>query len=302
MKQERDIKSRRRQKQKVRNSIRILIYGFLFCGLCYGLFCGISTFGHWDLGRTPRDKVSGTGNAKMNDQNQTNDKSADVLNEKLNALIEEDSSLQIIMDHREDYPDQLVYLLVHNKETKKFVLNYPKVKDLKTDFTIQEKEKKQSFPHFLQWDSRWGYKNYGEEMISIDGCGPTCMSMVYCGLTKDYEKNPFWMSEFSEKNCYYTDGATKWDFMTDGAQKLGLKVKELPMSEERIIQNLEVGNPIICIMGPGAFTSKGHFIVLTGVENGKIIVHDPNSIERTEKLWDFEEFSSQVRNLWVYWK
>lgn len=303
MKQERDIRlCEKRKKRNKRNRLRIIFYSVLLCGLCYGLFCGISSIGHWDLGRNSDDGISGTGNTKMNEQNQNQDKSPEVLDESLKTLIREDPSLQIILDHREDYPDQLVYLLIHNLEAKEFVLNYPQVKNQKNDFTILSKEKKQQFPLFLQWDSRWGYLNYGDEMISIDGCGPTCLSMVYCGLTKDYEKNPYWMSKFSEENGFYLDGATKWNFMTEGAMKLGLEVKEIPLNEECILDNLKVGNPIICIMGPGVFTSKGHFIVLTGVENGKIIVHDPNSKVRSEKRWNFDEFSNQVRNLWVYWK
>ena len=44
----------------------------------------------------------------------------------------------------------------------------------------------------------------------------------------------------------------------------------------------------------------GHFIVLTGVEDGKIIVNDPNSKEKSEKRWEYERLESQIQNLWVY--
>ena len=48
---------------------------------------------------------------------------------------------------------------------------------------------------------------------------------------------------------------------------------------------LENGEPVICSMRPGDFTTKGHFIVLVGMEDGKIRVHDPNSAQRSSQLW-----------------
>ncbi len=70
----------------------------------------------------------------------------------------------------------------------------------------------------------------------------------------------------------------------------------------RSFQYLKKGNPIICSMGPGDFTTAGHFIVLVGVEEGKIKVNDPNSKERSSKLWDYETLEPQIKNLWVFEK
>ena len=53
-------------------------------------------------------------------------------------------------------------------------------------------------------------------------------------------------------------------------------------------------------MRPGDFTTSGHFIVLTGVENGKIRVNDPNSKVNSEKLWDYDRLESQINNLWAF--
>ena len=52
-------------------------------------------------------------------------------------------------------------------------------------------------------------------------------------------------------------------------------------------------------MGPGDFTTTGHFIVLVGYENGKIKVNDPNSIKNSEKEWTYEQIKDQIRNLWA---
>lgn len=42
----------------------------------------------------------------------------------------------------------------------------------------------------------------------------------------------------------------------------------------------------VAIMSEGHFTSSGHFIVLRGVKDGKIMVADPASYTRSEQLWD----------------
>ena len=72
------------------------------------------------------------------------------------------------------------------------------------------------------------------------------------------------------------------------------------LSESEVLTALENGHPIICSMRPGDFTTTGHFVVLTGVEDGKIRVNDPNSRERSGKLWDYSRLEYQINNLWVY--
>ena len=81
--------------------------------------------------------------------------------------------------------------------------------------------------------------------------------------------------------------------------KLGLQVTEIPLVKKKIMDNLNAGNPIICAMGKGDFTTSGHYIVLVGTEEGLLRVNDPNSYANSEKLWSYEELESQFRNLWV---
>ena len=68
--------------------------------------------------------------------------------------------------------------------------------------------------------------------------------------------------------------------------------------KKKITDALEAGNPVILAMGPGAFTTAGHYIVLTGVEEGLFRVNDPNSYVNSGKLWSYEELESQIRNIW----
>jgi hypothetical protein len=159
-------------------------------------------------------------------------------------------------------------------------------------------------PRLYQTDSRWKKKIYGTNVMEINGCGPTCLSMVYCGMTGDAKWNPYAVAKMAEEKGYYVSGVgTSWELMTDGAKRLGLKAEQVVFSENAIRETLKSGQPIICAMGPGDFTTEGHFIVLTGVkEDGRIIVNDPNSKELSEKFWELERLMGQIKNLWKYKK
>ncbi|MBE6687300.1 MAG: secreted protein containing domain of murein hydrolase [Ruminococcaceae bacterium] len=200
----------------------------------------------------------------------------------------------------EDYPPELIELLDKNPETKDFVLNYPLEKDKKTKTDLTKYENCGEVPLLLQWDRRWGYAEYAGELMGISGCGPTCLSMVSIYILNDGTYSPTYIARFAEKNGYASKGnGSSWSLISEGGKKLGLKVSEIPLDKNRIIKNLEAGNPVICVMGPGDFTSTGHFIVMTRYTDGKIRINDPNSITRSEMLWDYDDIKDQIRNLWV---
>ncbi|MCR5800430.1 MAG: C39 family peptidase [Lachnospiraceae bacterium] len=201
-----------------------------------------------------------------------------------------------------DYPESLLELMEHNPETRDFVLGYFQNKDKAVEIDISGEVHKGTIPLFLQWDERWGYEKYGADFMAVTGCGPTCLSMVQCGLSGETKWNPLEVANMAQKQGFYVEGAgSSWDLMTTGAEQIGLYEHEVVYDEAHIISELESGNPIICIMGPGDFTSSGHFIVLAGVdEYGKIIVCDPNSRINSEKHWEVGEIIGQIRNLWGY--
>lgn len=197
-----------------------------------------------------------------------------------------------------EYPASLIALLERNPETETFVLEYPTYQE--REYDLSEYESCESVPLFLQWDQRWGYETYGSDVIGITGCGPTCLAMAGYYLTGSAEFTPDKIARFAEKNGYYASGyGSSWTLISEGGVKLGLDVTEIPLVEKRMKDNLEVGNPIICAMGAGDFTSSGHYIVLTGLQDGMFVVNDPNSVEKSEKLWSYAQLEGQIRNLWV---
>ncbi len=198
------------------------------------------------------------------------------------------------------YPDSLIALLERNPETEAFVLEYPMKKDEKVTVDLSKYRGSSEVPLFLQWDQQWGYLEYGSDVAGLTACGPVCLSMAAWYLTEDDAFAPDKMIEFASKNGYYSPGnGSSWTLISEGGVKLGFDVTEIPLVESRIIKNLEVDNPIICAMGPGDFTSSGHYIVMIGYENGMIKINDPNSIANSQKLWKYEDIADQIRNLWV---
>ena len=187
-------------------------------------------------------------------------------------------------------------------EAADFALDWDKYHNGSGSIDISAEVHEGEIPLFIQWDKRWGYRVYGSgQFLGFTGCGPTCLSMVYSGLTGNTDMNPYNMAKFSEDGGYYVLGSgTSWSFMTEGASELGLKSKQLN-SEKALRKALAKGRPVIASMGPGDFTNAGHFIVFTGLsEDGKLMVNDPNSPSNSKKTWDMDEVYPQIKNMWAF--
>lgn len=261
----------RNNKKRKRRRIRRIIK----CIFCIALIIPVITVVLW-----ARDMITGRGN--------------------LAVMALTDPKVREVVAHKDQYPEELIELLENNAETADFVLGYPEKKDTAPAETIGDVMQGE-IPLLLQWDERWGYAYYADDMIAVNGCGPTAIAMVAAGLTGDNTVTPYKVAQFSAGNGYYAgDSGTSWSLMTEGAQQFGIYGEEMGLSEDEVFSALENGHPIICSMRPGDFTTTGHFIVLTGVEDGKIRVNDPNSRVRSGKLWDYSRLEYQINNLWVY--
>lgn len=196
------------------------------------------------------------------------------------------------------YPQSLIALLERNPETETFVLEYPFREETKVNLFAYENSRE--VPLFLQWDPMWGYEKYGSDVIGITGCGPTCLAMVGYHLTGSEDMTPDKIAAFAQKNGYYASGyGSSWTLISEGSAALGLKATELPLVKKKMTDALEAGNPIILALGPGDFTTTGHYIVLTGWDGAAFRVNDPNSRNNSEKPWTYEELEGQIRNIWA---
>ena len=141
--------------------------------------------------------------------------------------------------------------------------------------------------YFNQLDERYAGKPYGTVNIGGYGCGPTAMSIVVSSLSNE-TVDPVKMAEWSYKNGYWCKGSGSYHALIPAAAGAwGLPVSGCTASEaQRIVDALSEGKLVVAIMSKGHFTSGGHFIVLRGVKDGKIMVADPASYSRSEQLWD----------------
>lgn len=141
--------------------------------------------------------------------------------------------------------------------------------------------------YFNQLDKNYADKPYGTDNIGGYGCGPTAMAIVVSSLT-DKTVDPVTMAEWAYENGYWCKGSGSYHSLIPGAAKAwGLPVEGCSTSEsQKIINALSSGKLVVAIMSKGHFTKSGHFIVLRGVKDGRILVADPVSRYRSEQQWD----------------
>ena len=198
------------------------------------------------------------------------------------------------------YPPELAALYERNEDARQFVRDYPAMHDSDPVIDLSGECEPGTAPTLFQWDERWGYRSYNGNYMALTGCGPVCMSMAAICLTGDASLDPWAMAQYAEENGWNVPGSgTSWSFFAEGAEGLGLDSVPIPADRGRVLENLAVGNMIVCVVGPGDFTTEGHFILLCGEEGGRIRVHDPNSRKNTDRLWDFDAIADQMQALWV---
>lgn len=205
-----------------------------------------------------------------------------------------------------DYSEKLIDLLARKPETEEYVLNFPLEYGKDHPIDISGWADYEGVPLFIQWDKQWGYLDYTGNVAGLAACGPTCMSMIMYHFTRDAKYTPAYMMKFAESNKRWAvkGHGTQWAFFKEGGKELGLNVKELNSdqiaSEKAIAKVLDSGRIIVMNVRPGVFTTIGHYLLVVGYEDGKFRVNDPNSEINSEKLWEFEEFSDQIKMMWSF--
>lgn len=142
--------------------------------------------------------------------------------------------------------------------------------------------------YYNQLDDRWKNSAYGTDHIGGYACGPTAMAIVVSSLTSETIDPPH-MSQWAYENGYWCSKSGSYHTLIPGAaEEWGLNCEGCTASEsQRIVDALSEGKLVVALMSKGHFTSSGHFIVLRGVtSDGKILVADPSSYNRSEKEWD----------------
>ena len=228
-------------------------------------------------------------------------KDTEVLN-TLKKLAETDDIIKFIYENSRAYTEDCLASVAYNQEKRDFIVNYPvEVKKKQSKVTsVSGHYKKDEFPMLIQWDDVWGYYPYGEDVIGISGCGPTCLSMIAVALTGDESMTPTYMADMATEKGYYIEGAgTTWDYFRKGVYEVGLSSRTIDLDESLMKNALDSGKYIVLSLKPGTFTRVGHYIVVYGYEDGRFLIRDPNSIIRSYKTYSFDELKNQIKNIIV---
>ena len=223
------------------------------------------------------------------------------IDERLLSLSRSDSRYKTIYSNRDVYPSDMLQAVCQNPETVDFALGYLD-RGSQAPGEIDDNDLNGDIPLFLQWDKRWGYEPYGDNVIGLSGCGPACLSMTAVYLTGNTKYTPGYIAAYAARHGYYEKNTgTSWELFNSGCKAFGIKSKELPLNYTTIANTVKEKKPIICSMYPGDFTASGHFIVIRGIdENGDFILNDPNSKARSQRHWSYDELEWQIRNLWAF--
>ncbi|MEI3348095.1 MAG: C39 family peptidase [Dysosmobacter sp.] len=162
--------------------------------------------------------------------------------------------------------------------------------------------------YFNQGEAPWADAAYGPDEIRGYGCGPTSMAMLISSL-KEETLDPAQAAREADEAGYCAPGSGSYLSIVEGmAGRYGLEAVSCPdLSAEELTQQLVSGNLFVALMGKGHFTDGGHFILLRGVTlEGKVLVADPNSRERSLVGWDpqliLDELSASRSNGAPLWR
>lgn len=150
--------------------------------------------------------------------------------------------------------------------------------------------------YYSQRDERWATESYGDGTVGRAGCGPTCLAMVISSLSQK-NINPKQMCDWSYRHGFkHKGGGSYWSLIPDAVENYGLNVEGNVKEAQQLVDALADHKLIIAIMGPGHFTSSGHFIVLRGVTtDGKIMVADSYSKKNTDTAWSLETIINESK-------
>lgn len=158
-------------------------------------------------------------------------------------------------------------------------------------------------PDFKQYDSRWGKKKYSthtsSQTMSNSGCGPTAMADVVAAL-KDPNVTPYDLALMAVAwgDRTYNSG-TAWSFFKHIMTEYNFTKMVQSASIDALKACLDAGGYVVCSMGPGYWTSGGHFITAWKYDASYIYCNDPASASR--KKQNIKDFMAQRKQFFCFY-
>lgn len=165
---------------------------------------------------------------------------------------------------------------------------------------------------YLQTDPRWANKDYsapGESTtIGKSGCGPTCAAMLVETLTGRTFTPADACAWALQKGYKAPHQGTYYSYFVPQFQAFGVKCERLngvslygsPASSlhTEAFDLLKQGYYLIACMGPGTWTTGGHFVVVWW-EDGWVRVNDPASQAAARVKGNLTTFQKEVKYYWA---
>ena len=142
------------------------------------------------------------------------------------------------------------------------------------------------------------YGTYGT--IKGYGCGPTTMAMILSSFLNE-KITPVEATNWACSHNYCSENGTNNRFFFAIGSEYNLKVEgpfESDKEENRgmVYDALSKGDFLVILsVGYGDFYQGGHYMLLAGLENDKVVVADPNSRDNT-KSYSYDYLMSESTN------
>ena len=121
--------------------------------------------------------------------------------------------------------------------------------------------------YYNQGDARWRDHLYGgADPMHTYGCGPTVTAMLVSSFSpQQTPMTPADMADWAAKHGHYApQGGSYRSLIPDALSSYGLTIESVKdRSAANAAALLDSGHILIALMGPGTFTQKGHFIIIT---------------------------------------
>lgn len=154
--------------------------------------------------------------------------------------------------------------------------------------------------YYNQGDVRWGdYLYGGGDPMKQYGCGPTAVSMIINSFSSECSGvTPVDLADWASANGEYASkGGSYHSLIPNSLTAYGLNVESVKkQSSEDVSKLLQSGHILVALMGKGALTQDGHFILITKLlDNGNVHIADPNSYENSTKEWSLGQLLSELK-------
>lgn len=132
--------------------------------------------------------------------------------------------------------------------------------------------------------------------VKSSGCGAASVSMVIAYLTGNTNQTPYTLFKWAYEHHYYSGNGLSHTCLTKLAELYGIRGTWIANDMNQITEALRAGHPVVAHMGPGIFTSGGHYIVLRGItEDGYVLVNDPGSRSKNRYAYPLSTVVGQAR-------